>query len=288
MSTTKPDYKRYGFIPQRQPGLLIMRLRNRAGNLTAADLRKAADLAERFGTGQVHVTIRQGMEIPGVKEELFAEACQAILDAGLLPAVCGMRVRPVVACPGTDTCPYGLMNARSLAETLDADYVGMDLPAKTKFAVSGCANACTKPQAHDIGFRGAAEPAVDNELCVQCGACVKRCPADAMTIEDNSLVIDYEKCLACGVCNRLCPKQAITSKRLGYHIYVGGKGGRYTNTGEIIASFVTEAQVLPYLDAILAVYRELGEKGERLNKVIAKSGLATVKAKVESKLVISQ
>jgi sulfite reductase beta subunit-like hemoprotein len=48
---TKPDYKQYGFIPQRQPEKLIMRARNRAGNITAGDLRKVAHLAEQYGQG---------------------------------------------------------------------------------------------------------------------------------------------------------------------------------------------------------------------------------------------
>ncbi|SCM83388.1 Nitrite and sulphite reductase 4Fe-4S region [uncultured Sporomusa sp.] len=284
MATTKPDYKRYGFIPQRQQGLLLMRLRNRSGNLTAADLRKMAELAERFGTGEAHVTIRQGIEIPGVKEERFEEARQAILDAGLLPAVCGLRVRPVVACPGTATCPYGLVNTRALSDQLDRQYVGKDLPAKTKLAVSGCANACTKPQAHDIGFRGAAEPVIDQELCVKCGACVKRCPAAAMTLDDGGLAIDLDTCLSCGVCVTTCPKQALAYTQVGYHIYIGGKGGRYTNTGECIATFVAEEEVIPYLEAILAAYQELADKGERLSKVVARVGLATVKAKIADKL----
>jgi dissimilatory sulfite reductase (desulfoviridin) alpha/beta subunit len=284
MATTKPDYKKYGFIPQRQQGLLIMRLRNRAGNISADELCKVSELAERFGTGKVHVTIRQGMEIPGVKEERFEEARQAILDAGLLPAVCGLRVRPVISCPGNHTCPYGLVNTQALAETLDAQFVGRDLPAKTKIAVSGCANACTKPQAHDIGFRGAAEPLIDHEICVKCGACVQRCPAKSMVIENEALAIDYDKCLSCGVCVRICPKQALQTGRFGYHIYVGGKGGRYPNEAELIATFITEEQVIPYLEAILAVYQELADKGQRLSMAIAKFGVAAVKEKVENKL----
>lgn len=284
MRSTKPDYKKFGFIPQRQNGLLIMRIRNRAGNISADELCKVADLAKRYGNGEVHVTIRQGMEIPGVKEELFEEACQAILDAGLLPAVCGLRVRPVVACPGNNTCPYGLLNARALAEKLDTQYVGKDLPAKTKLAVSGCANACTKPQAHDIGFRGAIEPLINNELCIKCGACVKRCPAKSMVIKNGTLSIDYDKCLSCGVCVRACSKQALKTGRIGYHIYLGGKGGRYTREGEIIATFVCEERVIPYLEVILAVYQEMADKGQRLSAVIANFGLEVVKANIQNKL----
>lgn len=284
MSTTKTDYKKYGFIPQRQQGLLTMRIRSRAGNISAKDLCKIADLAERYGHGEVHVTIRQGMEIPGVKEEMFEEASQAIFAAGLLPAVCGARIRPVVSCPGNNSCPYGLLNTRTLADKLDAQYVGKDLAAKTKIAVSGCANACTKPQAHDIGFRGAAEPLIDHSLCVTCGACVRKCPAKAMAINNEALSIDYDKCLSCGVCVRVCPKQALNNGRVGYHIYIGGKGGRYTNEGEIIATFVPEEQVIAYLEAVLAVYQEMADKGQRLSAVVLKNGVEAVTLKIQEKV----
>ncbi len=282
--TAKPDYKRYGFIPQRQAGLLLMRLRHRAGDTTAEDLRKAADLAERFGTGQIHVTLRQGIEIPGVKEEMFEQALQAIGDAGLLPAVCGLRVRPIVACPGNSTCPYGLIDTKSLAKTLDEQFVGRDLPAKCKFAVSGCANSCTKPQAHDIGMRGAVEPVTDPELCVTCGACVRRCPAQAMTIENKVLTIDYDKCLSCGVCIRLCPKQALKVGKSGCHILIGGKGGRYPKSAELLAKFIPENEITAYVEAVLAIYQELANKGQRLNSVLAEVGMTTIRTRIAEKL----
>lgn len=102
----KHDYKKYGFIPQRQLGRLIMRIRSRGGNLTSAELRKVADLADSYGQSLIHVTTRQALEMPGVEAECFEKALHAVKTAGLLPAVCGARVRPIVACPGTDACPY--------------------------------------------------------------------------------------------------------------------------------------------------------------------------------------
>lgn len=280
----KQDYKRHGFIPQRQKGLLLMRIRNKAGNMTAEELRKVALLAEEYGNGQVHVTVRQGIEIPGVPEERFAEALQEILDAGLLPAVCGMRVRPVIACPGNSTCPYGLADTPALAAKLDEEFVCRELPAKTKFAVSGCANGCTKPQSHDVGFQGAVEPVLQEEKCIGCGACVKRCPAKCITMQEKKISIDYSSCLSCGVCTGICPKQALPAARSGYHIYVGGKGGRYSYEGKRICSFVAEDQVLGKLEEILAAYTESGKKGERLQAVLNRIGFEAFAALVEEKL----
>ena len=280
----KHDHKQYGFIPQRQPGRLIMRIRNRAGNMTAAAMRKVADLAEKYGTGAVHVTTRQAVEIPGVTEESFEQALADIKAAGLLPAVCGPRVRPVVACPGTDTCPYGLRNARLLAEALDEKWVGRDVPAKTKIAISGCPNSCTKPQGNDIGFKGVTEPVINQAHCIQCGLCVRRCPAKCMTVHDKTLIIDYDKCIACGVCIGLCKKNALSAGRQGFHVYLGGKGGRYPRAGELAITFVNEQDALLHADAILTVYQEVAEKGERLGAVLAKVGLPAFTEKVKNKL----
>lgn len=195
-----------------------------------------------------------------------------------------LRVRPVVYCPGNDICPYGLVNTQALAEQLTKRLVGRKLPAKTKVAVSGCASGCTKPQHHDIGFRGAAEILIDQENCVRCQACVKHCPGMFMRIENGRLAIDYIKCLSCGVCMRVCPKKALKMGKVGYHIYIGGQGGPCPSDGVCIATFIAEEKVIPYLEAILAVYQELADKGQRLNTVLSKEGAATIKTKVENKV----
>lgn len=284
----KHDYKRHGFIPQRQPGQLIMRIRCRGGNLKSDDLRKVAGLAETYGQGVIHVTTRQALEMPGVAEERFEQALQDVEAVGLLPAVCGARIRPIVACPGTDACPYGLQNSRQLAEIMDQLWVGNDMPAKTKIAISGCPNSCTKPQGNDIGFKGVCEPQIDRAACIQCGLCIRRCPAKCMEIQEKTLVIHYDQCLACGLCIGLCKKNALSAGRQGFHIYLGGKGGRYPRNGELFATFVAEKDVLAFLKAILTTYREVAEKDERLGAVVTRLGLDFFESKVRQVLTPCQ
>jgi len=45
--------------------------------------------------------------------------------------------------------------------------------------------------------------------CIACRRCVKECPVDAITIEDNLAVIDQMKCIHCGKCVSVCPTKAI-------------------------------------------------------------------------------
>ncbi|MEW6068382.1 MAG: RnfABCDGE type electron transport complex subunit B [Nitrospirota bacterium] len=45
--------------------------------------------------------------------------------------------------------------------------------------------------------------------CIGCGICVKTCPFDAVSIENNLSRIDINKCKVCGICVQKCPAGAI-------------------------------------------------------------------------------
>ena len=43
------------------------------------------------------------------------------------------------------------------------------------------------------------------EKCTGCGACVKVCPNQALTLKDGRPVLDREACTLCGKCENYCP-----------------------------------------------------------------------------------
>lgn len=45
--------------------------------------------------------------------------------------------------------------------------------------------------------------------CIACGACVKVCPFDAPSVQNNFSRIDIDKCKVCGLCVPKCPTKAI-------------------------------------------------------------------------------
>ena len=47
------------------------------------------------------------------------------------------------------------------------------------------------------------------DYCEGCGACVERCPQDALSIVDGQSRPDVSKCVLCGYCVRVCPMFAI-------------------------------------------------------------------------------
>jgi len=58
-----------------------------------------------------------------------------------------------------------------------------------------------------------ARPEPDHNLCRRCNDCVTHCPAEAMKVEDNKLLIDYNLCIRCFCCQELCPHGALMTKQ---------------------------------------------------------------------------
>jgi ferredoxin len=58
---------------------------------------------------------------------------------------------------------------------------------------------------------------IDAKSCMQCGACFKSCPVNAISehVIDNQhvYIIDPQKCIRCGICINNCPYGAIDWKR---------------------------------------------------------------------------
>lgn len=51
---------------------------------------------------------------------------------------------------------------------------------------------------------------IDDEKCVDCGACVSLCPTDALHLDiEERLEFSYEKCIGCLLCLDSCPRYAI-------------------------------------------------------------------------------
>ena len=56
-------------------------------------------------------------------------------------------------------------------------------------------------------------PLVDFEVCIQCGTCVRYCPAGIVTLDKSKrecIQFDWYYCKGCGICANECPKQCIT------------------------------------------------------------------------------
>lgn len=125
------------------------------GLVTPDQLRKIADVAEKYGAATLKVTGAQRIAIVGLKEEDIDKAWE---DLGMKPgAAIGLCVRSVKICPGTTFCKRGLNDSVTIGQKLDSIYHGQDLPNKLKIGVSGCPNSCADNHTRDIGLIGTAK-----------------------------------------------------------------------------------------------------------------------------------
>ena len=52
------------------------------------------------------------------------------------------------------------------------------------------------------------KPFIKEKACRKCGNCVHWCPADAVDIETDHMVINNDRCIGCGQCIMVCPYNA--------------------------------------------------------------------------------
>ncbi|MDR2438491.1 MAG: hypothetical protein LBE12_03835 [Planctomycetaceae bacterium] len=124
------------------------------GLMTPEQLRAAATIAKRYGNGTVHLTTRQGFEIPHIPYKKLPSMRKAIEKLPIESARSGKCVRSIVACPGT-YCKFGGIDTQGLAKDIARKFEKRkNLPHKFKIAVTGCRNCCAKPQENDLGVLG--------------------------------------------------------------------------------------------------------------------------------------
>ena len=271
----KTDYaalKKGGFMRQKQKDNFSLRLAVVGGTLTAENLRKIAEVAEKYGDGHVHLTSRQGVEIPFVKLQDIDDVKDSLAEGGCVPGVCGPRVRTVTACQGSEICPSGNIDTYHIAKELNERYFGRELPHKFKFGVTGCQNNCLKAEENDVGIKGAAQVTWRQDACIQCGVCEKACRENAITLEDNQVKIDASKCNFCGRCAKSCPTDAWDVKD-AYLVSFGGTFGNSISKGESLLPLITsEEQLFRVTDAAIQFFDDYGKAGERFKFTIDRVG----------------
>lgn len=123
-----------------------------AGLITSDQLRKLADVADKYKVSAIKVTAAQRIALVGLKEEDIDNAWN---DLGMKPgAAIGLCVRSIKTCPGITFCKRGFRDSVKLGLELDDRYHGMNLPNKLKIGVSGCPNSCADNHTRDIGLMG--------------------------------------------------------------------------------------------------------------------------------------
>ena len=274
--------KKGGFMRQKQKNNFSLRIAVVGGTLTAENLKKIAEVAEEHGEGYVHLTSRQGVEIPFIKLEDIDVVKEELAEGGCKPGVCGPRVRTVTACQGNAVCPSGNIDTQDIAKKLDERYFGRELPHKFKFGVTGCRNNCLKAEENDVGIKGGMTVESNHDDCIQCGVCVKACREGALRMEDGKIVIDREKCNNCARCVKSCPTDAWVGEP-GYIVSFGGLFGNKIYKGEQIVPIIRDKETLfRVTDAAISFFEKHANAGERFRLTLERVGKEEFKKEVQA------
>lgn len=210
MDVNTRQLKKNAFRVTKERGLTASRVRIPGGRMDARYLADIQNIADTYGNGTVHLTVRQGFEIPGIPYEKMEE-----VNRLLQPIIEGLNItqaepgkgysasgtRNIMACVGNSVCPYGCYDTTEFARKMEKAVFPNDLHFKICF--TGCPNDCAKVRMHDFGIMGMTMPRLDPSRCASCGACIKACAkksVEALKKVNYRPRRDEKKCIGCGEC----------------------------------------------------------------------------------------
>ncbi len=248
--------KKNAFRVTKTRGVTASRVRVPGGHLKAEYLSKLQEIAETYGNGTVHITSRQGFEIPGIAFE-DVNAVNLLLQ----PIIEGLEInqtnpgtgypaagtRNVTACIGNKVCPYACYETSGFAKRIENAIFPNDL--HFKIALTGCPNDCAKVRMHDFGIMGMSEPEYNMNRCIDCGACVKNCTRKSVGVLETvnyKVTRNAERCIGCGECVLACPTGAWTrSAEKRYRLTLMGRTGKKNpRLGEDFIKWVDEPTII--------------------------------------------
>ena len=123
-----------------------------AGETTADELRRIADVVDKYKIPAVKVTGGQRIDLLGVKKEDL----QGVWNDIGMPCghAYGKSLRTVKTCVGSEWCRFGTQDSTQMGRDLERALWRMYAPHKVKLAVSGCPRNCAESGIKDVGVIG--------------------------------------------------------------------------------------------------------------------------------------
>ena len=144
-----------GIHPQKQSGYCYVGSAVLRGRITPEQMDAAADLADRFASGELRTTNMQNLLIVNVPHLRADELAQELGAIGL-PVSGSPFFRGTIACSGSEFCKLAITETKTfsrwLVEELEERLPGFD--QHLKLHVTGCPNSCGQHWIADIGIEG--------------------------------------------------------------------------------------------------------------------------------------
>jgi len=126
--------------------------RMRGGVTSAKELRRIADVAEKYNVPMVKVTGSQRIDLLGVQK---SDLPKIWADLGMPSGQAYTKgVRMVKTCVGTDFCRFGVQDSTRAGIELERRLEHLYTPHKVKMGAVGCPRNCAEATVKDIGLVG--------------------------------------------------------------------------------------------------------------------------------------
>lgn len=119
------------------------------GVTSAAELKRIAEVAEKYNVPLVKFTGGQRIDLLGIKKEDLPSVWK---DLGMPSGHAYTKsFRTCKSCVGTDFCRYGLGDSIGLSQKIERRFQGIESPHKMKLATTGCPRNCSEAYVKDLG-----------------------------------------------------------------------------------------------------------------------------------------
>ena len=119
------------------------------GVTSAAQLRRIADVADKYQVPMVKITGGQRIDLLGISKDKLPDVWR---DLGMPSGHAYAKAfRTCKTCVGTEFCRYGVGDSTGLGIAIEQRFQGLESPHKMKLATAGCPRNCSEATTKDLG-----------------------------------------------------------------------------------------------------------------------------------------
>ncbi|MBU3161170.1 sulfite reductase subunit C [Clostridium frigoris] len=286
--------KKNAYRITKKRGKTAIRIRVPGGHIEAKYLAVLQEVAETYGDGNIHISIRQGFELTGIDIAKIPEVnkmIQPVIDGFKINQISpntgysAAGTRNVSACIGSNVCPFANYNTTEFAKKIEKEIFPNDYHVKV--ALTGCPNDCIKARMQDFGIIGMTEPQYESYRCISCKSCLTNCKlraGDALKMENYKIVRDRDKCIGCGECIGKCPTSAWSRSNEKYYklVIMGRTGKKKPRLAKDFITWVDEESIIKIIKntySYIEKYMDVDAPGgkEHIGYIVDRTGYPVFK-----------
>ena len=144
-----------GVRRQSQQGLSSVGIGVPVGRMSPGQMRSLAELSEKYGTGELRLTVWQSLIIPHIANAATDAVCRAVKRMGFYTET-SLAAGGIIACTGSKGCKYAAADTKGHATALIKHLADKypELGCAINIHFTGCSNSCAQHYCGDIGFIG--------------------------------------------------------------------------------------------------------------------------------------